>query len=289
MDLFSALLLFISATLTATRNVLTKGYAGFSIKNREFFGIQSTIFGAGGIALIIVNAFDFKGLAPITIFLGIIYGIMLLCAQWFYTLALTQGKTAVCATIYSFGFILPTLSGAIIWKESMTIFAVLGILTVIPVLIISSTAKKGNKQNGSKKYLLPVVIAFLCSGGLGIVQKIQQKTEYADQKSSFILVAFILSFVISLLFFLAKKRGNQKITHKNSLSCVVVGSFFAVCNLLNTHLAGTLDSAIFFPAINIGSIAISVILSAIIYKERLTKRDILVLFLGGLAILLVNL
>lgn len=54
-------------------------------------------------------------------------------------------------------------------------------------------------------------------------------------------------------------------------------------------LAGTMDSAIFFPAINIGSIVISMIFGMIIYKEKLNIRDIAVLCLGAVAIALVNL
>jgi glucose uptake protein GlcU len=62
-----------------------------------------------------------------------------------------------------------------------------------------------------------------------------------------------------------------------------------VSNLLNTFLAGALDSAIFFPAINIGSIVMSTVFGLIFYKEKLTKKDFIILGLGALAILLVNL
>lgn len=289
MDLISGLLLLLSTALAGVKNTLLKGYGGFSIKKREFFGIQAIIFGAGSLALFLVNLFSFDGVSSFTIFLALIYGSMLLCAQWFYTLALSQGKTAICVTIYSFGFIIPTLSGVIFWQESITIFCILGILTIIPVLIISGTGKKQQKEVSSKKYLIPLIIALVCSGGLGIIQKIQQKSSYASQTSTFILIAFLFSFVVSLLFFLFGKAGERKITHKNARSCIIVGLTFSVCNLLNTHLAGALDSAVFFPAINIGSILLSVVLGLIIYKEKLTKRDVIVLALGALAILLVNL
>ena len=288
MDLISATLLLLSASLAAVKNILIKSFVGFSIKNREFFGLQATIFGAGTIVLIFVNFFNFEGISLYTILLALIYGVMLLCAQWCYTIALTKGKTAICTTIYSFGFILPTLSGAIIWHEHITLFALLGILTIFPVLIISGADKKKQENHSTNRYIIPLIIALLCSGGLGIVQKIQQKSEYKNQTSTFILIAFIFSFVVSLLFFFIKKPGQKKTSKKSLGSCAIVGSFFAICNLLNTILAGRLDSAIFFPAINIGSILISTILGIIIYREKLTKRDIIVIFLGVIAIVLVN-
>ena len=288
MDIVSALLLMLSATLASARNVLVKGFAGFEIKSREFFGGQASIFGAGCIVLLFVNLFDFNGISAFTVLFALVYGALLICAQWCYTLALMHGKTAICVTVYSFGFVIPTLSGAIFWGESLSIFAIFGILTVFPVLIISGTKKKEEKST-SGSYILYITLALLASGGLGIVQKIQQKSQYASQTSTFILTAFVFAFAVSFLFFLFMKRGEKPITYKNLGFCGIVGVFFSVCNLLNTFLAGALDSAIFFPAINIGSIVMSTVFGLIFYKEKLTKKDFIILGLGALAILLVNL
>lgn len=289
MDFVLALLLLLSASLASTRNVLMKSFSPFSFKNREFFGIQAIIFAMGSMALLIVNAFEFNGISLFTVLIALIYGVVLLCAQWFYTIALSNGKTAVCVTVYSFGFLIPTLSGAIFWNEKLTVFGILGILIVIPVILISGINKKTeNTGNGSKSYLIPLLLAMACSGGLGVVQKVQQKSEYANQTNSFILIAFVFCFLVSSLFFLAMKKGETAISRRNVISCTVIGAFFSICNLLNTYLAGKLDSAIFFPVLNIGGILLSSALGIIIYKERLIKKDIVVLLLAIASIILVN-
>lgn len=290
MDIISALLLLVSMLFASLRNVLTKGFAPFSYKNREFFGIQAILFGVGSVALLILNLFNFNGISIFTFLIAIIYGLALLCAQWFYTVALSNGKTAICATIYAFGFLIPTLSGTIIWHEKISFFGYLGILMVIPVLIISGMGKKSSdKKNTQKSYLLPLVIAMICSGMLGIIQKIQQKSVYQPETPSFILIAFILCFFVSLLFFLFSPKGKNKIRAKNVYTSSLIGLFFATCNILNTFLAGRLNSSIFFPAINIGNILFSLILGLIIYREKPTKKDFVVLALSIIAILLVNL
>ena len=289
MDIVSALLLFLSATLASCRNVLMKSFSIFSFKKREFFGIQALIFATGSIVLLVVNAFSFNGISLFTVLLALAYGAMLLCAQWFYTIALSNGKTAVCVTIYSFGFLIPTLSGAIFWSEKITVFGALGILMVIPVILISGISKKTNGEKKSiKAYLLPLLVAMLCSGGLGVVQKVQQKSAYVNQTNTFILCAFVFCFVVSFAFFLIMKKGDAKIQRKNLISCASIGVFFSTCNLLNTYLAGKLDSAIFFPVLNIGGILLSSILGMLIYKEKLTKKDMIVLLLAIISIVLVN-
>ena len=49
-----------------------------------------------------------------------------------------------------------------------------------------------------------------------------------------------------------------------------------------------LDSAIFFPTLNIGTILLSMLLGVIIFKERIRKREALVLALGAASIVLLN-
>jgi len=63
---------------------------------------------------------------------------------------------------------------------------------------------------------------------------------------------------------------------------------FVICNLLNTTLAGRLNSAVFFPLQNISVILLSLIFSILIFKERLSGKDVRVLILGGISIFLLN-
>ena len=129
----------------------------------------------------------------------------------------------------------------------------------------------------------------LSSGGLGIVQKLQQKSVYAEQKSLFLLIAFILASAASLLIALLSKEDNAPKPSKEKLAAAsCIGVCFGCCNLVNTTLAGRLPSALFFPTLNIGVILLSTVLGVLVFKEKLTKKDYSVLLLGGAAILLLN-
>ena len=83
--------------------------------------------------------------------------------------------------------------------------------------------------------------------------------------------------------------GANSIRPRKLTVASCVGLFFGCCNLLNTSLAGLLDSAIFFPTLNIGVILLSMICGVIFFKEKISKKELAVLILGGLSILLLNL
>ena len=284
------LLLGLSVVLSTGRNLFSKKLSNIQFGTRSFFLCQSVLFLCGGIALVLFGKIVWNSLAIATIGYAVIYGFLLILAQWFYTAALAKGNTALCSTVYSLGFILPTLSGAILWSEPFSMLEVLGVLCAMSAVIVSGVRPHVKEKNGKSYYFIPLIIAMLASGELGIVQKLQQKSDYSDQKSLFLLIAFLLAAGISLPFALFTKNTTANSIRPRKLAVAsCIGLFFGCCNLLNTSLAGLLDSAIFFPTLNIGVILLSMICGVIFFKEKISKKELAVLILGGLSILLLNL
>ncbi|MDP4121126.1 MAG: EamA family transporter [Bacillota bacterium] len=286
-DVISILLLLLTVTFATGRNLLSKNISGFTFGNKSFFLIQVYIFISGGIILAVFTKFE--AVATLTIVYAFSYALFLILAQWFYTIALGFGKISICSTIYSMGFILPTLSGTIFWNEKFTLFDLLGVGCVVIAIIVSGVNKTitNNVQN-KNKYFVPILIAMLSSGGLGIIQKLQQKSPCNEQKGMFVMIAFFISGIISFLFYMFAKEGTQKTYKKDNFTAGGVGICFGCCNIINTTLAGKLDSALFFPLQNISVILLSIVLSRLILKERLGKKELFVLLFGAIAIVLLN-
>ena len=283
------LLLALSIVLSTGRNLFSKKLSGIRFATRQFFLCQSALFLCGGVALVLFGKISFSTVSYKILVYAAVYAVLLLFAQWFYTAALAKGNTGLCSTVYSLGFIFPTLSGAILWSERFSFFDLLGILCAVSAIIASGSKARTREKTTKSYYFIPLVIAMLASGGLGIVQKLQQKSNYADEKSIFLLIAFLLAAVISLTFaLLAKKTDADSISPRKLAVASSVGLFFGCCNLLNTSLAGMLDSAIFFPTLNVGVILLSMICGVIFFKEKIKKREISVLILGLASILLLN-
>lgn len=285
----SLLLLCISIILSSVRNTLSKGISELKFGTKQFFLTQAGIFICGCLVLTFLTNRSFEGPSVTTLFYAIVYGILLLSAQYCYTSALKKGNIGICSTVYSLGFIFPTLSGFLFWNESLTVLNVIGILMVVPTIIVSgmNPSKKGQHKN-INFYVFPLVSAMLSSGGLGIMQKIQQNSPYPDEKNLFVISSFAFAGIISLFISLFAKSESQIKIRRKLIFGAGIGVAFGLCNLLNTILAGRLESSVFFPVLNIGTILFSIVSGVVFYKEKISGKDLKVLLFGSLSILLIT-
>ena len=278
------LFLALSISLSTVRTLLSKKLSRIEFGNKEFYIFQAIIFFTGAASLCIFGK-PFPFYPSPMLFYAVIYGILLILAQWMYTAALSCGNTALCSTVYSMGFIIPTISGALFWSEKLNIFDIIGILFAVLALIFSGKSKSNEKRIESGKYFVPLFISMLSAGGLGLMQKLQQKSDFSDQRGGFLLFSFIIAGLISLIFSFIKKNNAIKKSDKNSyFSAIFVGFSFGCCNILNTLLAGILPSALFFPVLNIGVILTTTFISIIFMKEKTESKDYSVLICGILSI-----
>ena len=274
-----------SMILSVGRNLLSKSISGFEFGTSDFFTVQSIIFISGFVGLFVPAVIDFHGISLITLVQALIYAILLLAAQWSYTAALKDGNTAMCVTVYSLGFVLPAVSGFLFWGEDFTLKNFCGLILAVSAVIVSGFKKDSSAADG--KYFLPLIISMLASGGLGIMQKVQQSSSAGGETMIFISAAFLTAGSISYICRLSRGR-DEKLPNGAKIRAAAVGICFACCNLLNTFLAGKLNSIVFFPVQNVSVIVLSLLAGIPIFREHFSKREVLVVLLGLGAIFLNN-
>ncbi len=277
------LFLLLSVSLTSGRNIASKKTASDNKETSHFFFSQAMLFLSAALLLISFNITSFSSLSATTIIYGIIYGVLLILSQWMFTLALKNGSTAICSVIYSLGFIIPTVSGSIFWDEAFTLTDLLGFVLALSTIAFTVIGKEKDSQSG-KTFILPIIIAMLSSGGLGIMQKVQQSSAYANERNEFLIIAFTLAFLASIIGFSACKT-KAKIQRRNVVFPTVAGLCFGGANLFNTILAGRIKSAAFFPLQNISVILLSTLLGILFFKEKLTLKNIMIIILGAITVI----
>jgi drug/metabolite transporter (DMT)-like permease len=137
--------------------------------------------------------------------------------------------------------------------------------------------------------MLYCVIAFICTGLIGVMQKYHQSSVHASELNGFLIVAFAFSFVYSIVaYFIVKKRENITTgISAPSISMwifVLCGITAAVNNKLNLYLSGVMDSAIFFPLINGLGLVAMMIVAVLVFKEKLSTKRWIGLLVGTIAV-----
>lgn len=290
MNNLTLFLLALSIVCSTARAVFSKKLGILNGGKYSFYITQTVLFFVAAAVIFVFNIKSIASPSKTALLLALAYGILTVLSQWMYTVALTRAPISICAMVYSFGFIIPTVFGTVVWRERVNAFKIISILLCICTIILTSLK---NDEDSPEMQGLPVtlIIAMLASGGLGVVQKIQQKTSARDETGMFLLLAFDLAMLLSLAASVTKRKETvQNIRIDSSLAfyIIIVGVSMAVANMANTLLAGLLPSAVVFPIVNVGVILASLAVSVIMLREKISKNQIAAFGLGVTAILLFN-
>lgn len=289
MDYIALGLFFVSICCAAGKNIFSKGISVFRFGTKKFFLSQFLIFLTGAVTVLLLKGNAFTELAFETVCYAIIFAILLISAQWFLTVAMSKGNVAICVTVYSLGFIVPTITGIVLWDEKVNLSNTVGIILVAVAVIVSAINKTDDKKKISLgEYIVPLMISAPAGGFMGVIQTLQQKSAYSGQLPQFVVISFSIAMLISFIGFLFAKKDCEKSTSKKLWFGVILGACYGCVNMTNTLLAGRLDASVFFPAYNISNIFVSSLLGVLIFKERITKREVAVFVLTVMSILLLN-
>ena len=280
----SALLLTLSVILSSGRNIISKKNAVTVSKKVDFYFSQTLLFLSALFVILLSNITALKITSYLTIIYGLIYGFLLIGAQWMLSLSLKTGNASVCSVVYSLGFIFPTVSGTIFWGETFTLLNGIGLILAVAVIFLSANKDSADNENQGNKFILFLLIAMLSSGGLGIMQKVQQLSPVASERGGFLTIAFALATIVSFGFYL-KQNTRPHLTIKDGCFTISIGVCFGGANVLNTMLAGLVKSSILFPVLNVATILLCLVLSLILFKEKLTLKKSAVILVSVITVL----
>lgn len=229
-----------------------------------------------------------------TVALALLFGIITLLQQITNMKALESGPFSYTTVIISLSTLIPTLSGYFFWNEKIATVQIIGIVLLLICFVLSVNNKSDNKS-ANIRWLLFSFSAFVCTGIIGIMQKIHQSSCHKDELDSFLIIAFMFSFICSGIYsILIFKKTKANISKKKSvlnispvIQMIISGVFVALNNKLNLYLSGVLDSAVFFPVVNGGGLVLTSVAAAVIFREKLTTKQWTGLFIGIVAVLLI--
>ena len=233
-----------------------------------------------------------------TLLYGILYGITIALFLLFKMSALGNGPVSITSLIGCCSLIIPTLCGLIVWEESFNILQIFGLIFLFVALYLCVDPKSNVKI--SKKWIFLCIAFFLCAGANGTIMKAYNKTDVNSEINSMMIITSFTAFIVFALIYLSTglyrvKRGQSFIVAENMTAIKRSAIFIILCGIvscgyqrLNMFLTGVLSALIFFPVFNGMVIILSCLSGRILFKEKLSKKQLTGIIVGMFSIMLIG-
>ena len=257
-------------------NCLVNGVCKKDLKTTDHLHAFTSIFYAVCVGLFAFVAIG-GGISWYTVILGLVFGAVTNLSAYYKMRSLSAGPMHITLLVTTSSMIVPAMSG-VFFGESFSVLKLVIVFILIFFIYLSFDKSDGKRVN--RAWLVFCIIAFIFQAAVGVLQKVHQASEHRGEIGAFLLVAFICSLVFSLV---RRKTPYRELgfTKKQVIFAILCGIFTFLMNYINLKLSGLLPSQLFFPLVNGSAIVLSSLSSVFIFKERITKKQVVGL-VGGL-------
>lgn len=204
-------------------------------------------------------------------------------------LAIMTGPLSLSSLIAAYSLIIPAGYGLIFLKEPVSVFLIVGILLLLVSLFLINMEKKGEEKKITLKWAFYALLTFIGNGGCSTVQKMQPLYCDGKYKNEFMVMAYAIAVVLLLIPVIVKERKDFFKNLKRACPyALVYGVSNGMVNFLVILLSTMMAASVMFPLISAGGIVLTVLVSIFIYKEKLSREQIMGVILGVGAIIALN-
>lgn len=179
--------------------------------------------------------------------------------------------------LMSGGMVLPYIWGVLFLNEELTVFRMLGLVTIIFAIVISNS---GTKKTGLKQLLMCIAV-FLLNGMTSITAKMHQinpVSEFVTSMDFSFLVMIFKSIMCFIMILLCRKKlcfdATTKMSIKASVPIIILAaSSDGISYMLQLIGAVKLPASVLYPFITGFSIFLTSIAGVVVFKEKLTARQ----------------
>lgn len=215
---------------------------------------------------------------------GIPYGLLMAGFQIFYTLALQRGPVSHTALIVTFNLAFAISFGILYCGEEITTTHILGLTCIFLSLLLTIDFKQAKQHKFDIIWFLESVAAMTMNGFATIVVKLQKLT-YPAEDMGMLLVTYVSGaialYLVVRYFTVARKQPRMMLLNSTRLLMILSCSVILGCYLLLYSIGvGSIPSVVFFPIVNIAPSTILSLFGIFVLKDQLTRQQIISLFFG---------
>lgn len=233
-----------------------------------------------------------------------LFGLFFVLTLASMTLAMNYGHMGITLLIQNASLVVPAVYAILFWGEKLTFLKAVGTALILLLLALSSGADGAPADAESrrgwdrKKWLLFTALAFLGDSALSILQGMMSRECATTDAVTFTFWTSVFSLAIALLLVLGcvLRKQNARLIDSGAasakwfaLTCAGIGVGTAGGNCFTIAALVTVPSVIAFPVRQGALVLVMWMLGILIYREKLTRRGLLMLLIGLAGIVLLNL
>ncbi|MCQ2385879.1 MAG: EamA family transporter [Clostridia bacterium] len=269
---------------------------GMFAKNKERSGADFMLFtgiSCFAAAVLMLGAFILRGCAfpdAFTVLLGIVFGVAIAVSGYYVVTANAHGSVTVTGMFINLQLFIPTLFGVIAYSQPVSVWKWLFIGALFVATYFCICPRFDKKPEAI--WIVYCLIAIVFDGGVGVLQQIQQNSSSKELWPAFLLVAMLFAgiscFLLSLLMRKIEKKDFSMVNRSDVWFALITGIGYGGIHILNLLLSGILPSAVFFPAVNGGTLLLVALCEAWFFKEKLSLTQYLGIAGGLVSIVLIG-
>ncbi|MBQ8309633.1 MAG: hypothetical protein IJX80_01305 [Clostridia bacterium] len=205
-------------------------------------------------------------------------------------LAIKTGSLSLSALIMQYSLIVPAVYGMAVLGEPLKITLFIGIALLIVSLMLVNLNGKEAGVRPTLKWAVFAGLSFIGNGICATVQKVQQVDFEGEYKSEFMIVGLVITALILItLAVIFERRDLLHNVRKGGLICAGSGVSNGLCNFLIMVMAGLMPASVMYPVVSAGGTIATSLAALLIYREKMSRLQLIGLGLGVLAIVALNL
>lgn len=248
-------------------------------------------------AMVFFFIIDRDGLCfpPLLIFYGVIAGVFYCSASYLTFVAFGCGSYMLSNLFLSYTLVFSIAYGLFFLKEEITVFTYVGIALMFVSIFLSKSGKKSpdtdaSKPNVSVKWIICITLSVIGAGMFGIMKKLQQVEFNNAYDNEFMIVTYVFTFVTLMIIGIIKDHNKLFYILRHALPyTAAAGMSNGVVNLLSLIILNLIPISVSAPMGSGIKIVITFLISLIIFKEKLTVKQLIGVILGTSSLILFNL
>lgn len=210
----------------------------------------------------------------------------------FFVMAKTAqvNGVSVASVAGKMSVVIPVFFGILLYNESVTLLKISGIVIALVAVYLASVKEetKIEKQNN----LIYPLLLFIGSGAIDTTLKYVEINFVAEEDVSiFSGTLFGIAAFFGILILLLKTiKKPERFGFKNIIAGIALGvpNYFSIIFLLKALQVEGFESSTLFTINNVGIVIVSTLIGVLLFKEKMTTKNIIGVFLAILGIVMVT-